>query len=60
MSTSVVDERSTHHQAEEPTPASTWQAVVGRPIRDDLLGWPPDLFALTEVILERSETYRFL
>ena len=60
MSTIAVEERSTDFQAEEPTPASTWQAVVGRPIMDELLEWPPDLFALTEVILERSEAYRFL
>jgi hypothetical protein len=44
----------------EPTLESTWQAVTGRPITDDLLEWPPDLFALTDVILDRSQTYRFL
>ena len=60
VSTSVVNERSIYNQAKEPTPASIWQAVAGRPITDDLLEWPPDLFALTEVILERSEAYRFL
>jgi hypothetical protein len=37
-----------------------WQAVVGRAITDELLDWPPDLFALTHVILERSQAYRFL
>ena len=26
---------------------------------DELLEWPPDLFAFTDVILERSEAYRF-
>ena len=36
-----------------------WQAVAGSPIGDELLEWPPDLFALTDVILERSEAYRF-
>jgi hypothetical protein len=45
---------------QDPTPASTWLAASGRPIADDLLEWPPDLFALTEVILERSQAYRFL
>src|SRR5262249_47359985 len=44
---------------EEPTLASTWQAVAGGTIGDELLEWPPDLFALTEVILERAEAYRF-
>jgi hypothetical protein len=43
----------------EPTLASAWQAVTGRTIGDELLEWPPDLLALTEVILERSEAYRF-
>ena len=36
-----------------------WQAVAGSTIGDELLEWPPDLFALTEVILQRSEAYRF-
>jgi len=43
----------------EPTVASEWQAVTGNTIGDELLEWPPDLLALTEVILERSEAYRF-
>ena len=45
---------------EEPTPASIWQALVGGPITDEFLNWPADLFALTYVILERSEVYRFV
>ena len=45
---------------EEPTLASTWQAIAGSPITEELLEWPADLFALTEVILERSEVYRFV
>ncbi len=51
---------TTNSVAEEPTPASTWQAVAGTPITDDFLEWPADLFALTNVILERSEAYRFV
>ncbi len=43
----------------KPTLASTWQAVAGTAITDQLLDWPPDMFALTEVILERSAAYRF-
>ena len=43
----------------EATLESTWQAVAGWSITDHLLDWPPDLFALTEVLLERSEAYRF-
>ena len=48
-----------NHALTEPTLASAWQAVAGTTIGDELLEWPPDLFALTEVILERSEAYRF-
>jgi hypothetical protein len=44
---------------QEPTLASAWQAVAGSTISDKLLDWPPDLFALTEVILQRSQAYRF-
>src|SRR5215831_13153705 len=43
----------------EPTLASAWQAAAATAIGDELLQWPPDLLALTEVILERSEAYRF-
>jgi hypothetical protein len=42
-----------------PTLASVWLAVADGTIGDELLEWPPDLFALTEVILQRSEAYRF-
>ena len=41
------------------TLASAWRAVTGGTFGDELLAWPPDLLALTEVILERSEAYRF-
>jgi hypothetical protein len=44
---------------QEPSPASIWQAVAGDSIDDELLAWPPDLFALTDVILGRGEAYRF-
>jgi hypothetical protein len=42
-----------------PTPGSVWQEVAGVIIGDELLEWPPDMLAATEVILERSEAYRF-
>jgi hypothetical protein len=45
---------------DEPTPASIWHALAGSPITDEFLDWPADLFALTHVILERSEAYRFV
>ena len=61
MTTTRIDERQTSHRTHyEPTPASTWEAMAGGPITDELLAWPPDLFALTEMILERSQAYRFV
>jgi hypothetical protein len=45
--------------SQEPTPSSLWQAVAGSAIADDLLGWPPDLFAFADIVLERSEAHRF-
>src|SRR5690242_12956363 len=44
---------------EEPTVATVWRAVAGSDIDDGLLEWPPDVLALTEVLLERSAAYRF-
>jgi hypothetical protein len=38
---------------------SLWQAISGRPLSTDLLDWPPDVFALTSLVLERSGAYRF-
>ena len=43
----------------EPTLASTWHAASRGAITDELLDWPPDVFALTNVILARSEAFRF-
>src|SRR5262245_43567972 len=42
-----------------PTLASTWQAASGTPLADELLEWPPDLFAAMNVILGRAEAFRF-
>ena len=44
----------------EPTPASTWLALSGGPITDEVLEWPADLFALTDVLLDHSQAYRFV
>jgi hypothetical protein len=46
--------------AEEPTLESIWHAVAGSLITAKCLEWPADLFALTDVLLERSEAYRFV
>jgi hypothetical protein len=43
----------------EPTLASTWEPITGRSPSDELLDWPPDVFALTNVVLDRSEAFRF-
>ena len=43
-----------------PTLASTWQGAAGTPITNDLLGWPPDVFAFSNMILDRSEAFRFV
>jgi hypothetical protein len=56
---SAGPDRATYGRVEEPTSAFVWHSVAGEPITDDLLDWPPDLFALTNVILERSEAFRF-
>lgn len=45
--------------AAEPTPASAWRAAAAAEITDELLEWPPDVFALTDVVLARSGAYRF-
>jgi hypothetical protein len=47
-------------RGEQPTPASVWYSLAGRSITDEFLEWPADMFALTEVILGRSEVYRFV
>lgn len=54
-----VDERLADQNAEGPTLASTWEAVAGGRMTDELLSWPPDVFALTNVVLDRSEAFRF-
>lgn len=43
----------------DATPASAWYALAGTPITDELLEWPPDVFALTNVVLGRAEAFRF-
>jgi hypothetical protein len=42
-----------------PTLASTWRAAAGCPVTDELLDWPPDVFAFANLILGRSEAFRF-
>ena len=42
------------------TVASTWMAASGTGVGDDLLRWPPDIFAFTDLVIDRSEAYRFV
>ena len=41
------------------TVRSLWHDIAGRQLGDELLEWAPDLFAFTDVALDRSEAYRF-
>ncbi len=43
----------------EPTLAWIWYAASGTRITDRLLEWPPDLFAITDVVLTRAEAFRY-
>src|SRR5262249_38049247 len=45
--------------ASEPTLDSIWCAASGARITDQLLAWPPDVFALTNVVLARAEAFRY-
>jgi hypothetical protein len=44
----------------ELTVASVWSGATGLPISDDMLDWPPDVFALTDVLLQRADAFRFV
>src|SRR5262249_6837103 len=41
------------------TAGALWQAMSGWPVSADLLDGPPDLFALTSLMLQRSGAFRF-
>jgi hypothetical protein len=60
MSTIASDAQSPYPGVQDPTSASTWLALSGCPITDEILEWPPDLFALTDVILDYTQAYRFV
>jgi hypothetical protein len=42
-----------------PTARSMWEGIVGGPVEDELLEWPPDVFALANMTLARTEAFRF-
>src|SRR6516162_4599191 len=51
--------RVAYESVSEPTLSSAWYAASGAPISDRLLEWPPDVFALTNVLLTRAEAFRY-
>ena len=59
MRTIATDTDRASGPEEEPTLSSIWYVVTQEMIDEDLLEWPPDVFTLTDVILDRSEAYRF-
>ena len=60
MSDTLRAEPSTaSSNATGPTLSSTWLGVSGTPMTDELVDWPPDVFAFANVILSRSEAFRF-
>jgi hypothetical protein len=60
MSVIAGDVRESGDGAERATLASTWWAVSGVGLTGGLLGWPPDVFAVANVLLDRSEAFRFV
>ena len=40
--------------------ASSFEAFGPAPEWDDILSWPPDVFALTSLVLDHTESYRFV
>ena len=46
--------------AEDSNSASTCHSLAGVPLTDEILEWPADLFAFMNVILKRTEVYRFV
>ena len=62
MSTQLLEPKTTRQGADPsagPTVGSTWLTLAGRDLDHDLIHWAPDVFAFTEVILDRAEAYRF-
>jgi hypothetical protein len=59
LMSSVGRDQCGYVQVDEPTLDYVWHSVSGGQITDELLDWPADVFALTNVILERSQAFRF-
>ena len=48
------------HGDQEHTIASYFDAFAPAPAWDDLIRWPPDVFAMTNLVLDHTEGYRFV
>jgi len=59
VSTVGADRPPRSEHVTELTSAHVWYSLAGSTITDELLEWPPDVFALTNMVLERSEAFRF-
>jgi hypothetical protein len=59
MTVIAEDLAPTGPQPYQETLASAWRAASGAGFTNELLDWPPDVFALTNVLLRRSEAFRF-
>jgi hypothetical protein len=56
IGTAVLEDDTVATRARSCRPA--WQAVARSEVTDAVLEWPPDLFALTDVVLARAEVGR--
>ena len=59
MSAAGANPPSAYDRLDEPTSSHAWYSMAGCAITDELLEWPPDVFALANVILVRSGAFRF-
>lgn len=57
---SIADNPLTSGRVTELTLASVWSGAAGHPISDDMMEWPPDVFAVTDVLLQRADAFRFV
>jgi hypothetical protein len=59
MTTISGDEQLTRSRIDEAKAAHVWYALAACPLSNTLPEWPPDVFALTNVILDRTEAFRY-
>jgi hypothetical protein len=59
MTAGAGDPSPTGQRPYRETLASAWRTVSGAGFTNELLDWPPDVFALANVLLRRAEVFRF-